>query len=77
MPESFQEIYGDIIPDDCLPVAGLRMIVFLTNTGETRYRFRWTGDAPVTEILGLLELVKGELLYKALAQGSGEDEPPA
>lgn len=61
--------YVDLIADTEMPLYGLRILCYLDSEGTKRFRFRWTGEGEITDLIGLLELIKGELLERALKEG--------
>lgn len=64
--------YVDLLSDDEFPLYGVRILCYLDSEGAKRYRFRWTGEGEITDLLGLLEMIKGELLERALREGRND-----
>ena len=60
--------YADLLEDGELPICGMRLMQYIDEDGKVKYRFRWAGDAAITEVIGLLELVKAHMLTKALKE---------
>lgn len=65
--------YQDMMPEGAIPLHGLRMVAFLNSEGVICYRFRHAGDVAITQIVGLLEMVKADILNIALTSG-GRDQ---
>lgn len=63
------DVFQDIMPEGSIPLVGMRLISYLDSQGAPRYKIRFTGEAPVTEIVGLLEMVQVEMITRALNHG--------
>ena len=54
-------LFEDLIPEDNLPIVGLRMVLYVDEEGDLVYNWESEGNPEVTSILGLIELVKNSM----------------
>lgn len=52
------------LPASVVPQHGIAVVAFFDEDGDTCYAFRGEGDAPLSSVLGLLELAKHHLLTR-------------
>lgn len=64
----------DLLPKDSIPMASLRIVYFLSDEGKPKYRFVWEGDAASTDIIGILEIIKSELVNQAYNLGNKNEK---
>jgi hypothetical protein len=50
------------LPDGAMAQHGVLSVAYFDPDGNTKYGFSTQGDAPLSSLLGLLELVKAHLL---------------
>lgn len=53
------------LPGDAVPQHGLAVVAFFDAEGNTCYRFVLEGDAPLSSILGIIELVRAQVLRES------------
>lgn len=62
-----EEYFQDLLPEgESLAVVGIRILGYLNPDGRMAYRFRWSGDAQATEVIGLLDMIKTEMTLDSL-----------
>lgn len=65
---------SDLLPENSIPMASLRLVYFLSEEGKPKYRFLWEGEGASTDIIGILEVIKSELVSQAYNLGGGNDK---
>ncbi len=68
MNNDFEHIQ-DILPEGAIPLTSLRIVSYLSDQGQPKYRFLWEGDGPSVDIIGILEVIKSELASEAYRLG--------
>lgn len=63
-----QEQYEDMLPEDAIPIAGIRIISYYDLEGQMAYKtaIDENGSTPVTTIIGLLEMSKVHIMNKSI-----------
>lgn len=57
------EVFKDLLPNGAVPATGFRIIAYFNEQGEYAYKMSHIGDDTVATLVGLLELVKTNILY--------------
>ena len=73
MDTDFEHV-SDLLPEDAIPMASLRLVYFLSDEGKAKYRFVWAGEGASTDIIGILEVIKSEMVQSAYRLGGGSNE---
>ena len=60
------ENLSDLLPENSIPMAALRIVYYVSPEGVTKYRYLWEGQGASTDIIGMLEVVKAELVNSAI-----------
>lgn len=63
--ESRVEHYKDMMSEDAVPVCGFRLLSFMDENGEIRYKMHQFGDGTASHLIGLLEMAKMEIMMSA------------
>lgn len=63
----------DLLPPNGIPLSSLRLVSFLSETGKAKYRFLWEGEGSSTDIIGILEIIKAELVGQAIHTEGRDD----
>lgn len=63
------DLYFDMLPEGGLPICGMRIVSYLNKQGTTCYRWDPVGEVQVAALLGIMEMVKAEILEVALNVG--------
>lgn len=63
--------------NNCIPLHGMRMLAYLNSEGVICYRFKHAGDVALTQVIGLLEMVKADVLNVVFASGHRDSESTA
>lgn len=53
------------LPEGAVPQHSIAVLAFFDTAGNTRYTFSLSGDASLSSILGLIELVKAHVFREA------------
>ncbi len=72
MDTDFQYV-ADLLPENAIPMASLRLVYFLSDEGKPKYRFVWEGEGCSTDIIGILEVIKSEMVQSAYKIGGSND----
>jgi len=67
------EYVQDILPENAIPLASLRLVYFLSEEGKQKYRFLWEGEGSSTDIIGILEVIKSELVAQSYNLGTNNE----
>lgn len=65
--------YDDMLPDNCSPLHGWRIIYFLDEDGNEKWRWGCDGDPVMSNTLGSFLMVMFDLLHNASEIGHVED----
>jgi hypothetical protein len=68
------ENFEDLLPDGALPVCGFRLLSYITDSGRTHYVFSQVGDVAVSQLVGLMEIVKTDIATSAIIASRGEEK---
>lgn len=66
--------YGDILPKGAIPVCGMRILSYINSDGVLCYQFAQAGDTNVANVIGVIEMVKADILRAALEAGRRKSE---
>lgn len=63
-----QEYYEDMLPEGAIPMVGIRIISYYDEAGQMAYKMSndENGTVPITSLVGLVELVKQNIIYKSI-----------
>lgn len=56
--------YDDLLPEDSLPVMGLRMVSYLDKEGDIRFNYKPDGDVLITQLIGTLYWILQDITDK-------------
>jgi hypothetical protein len=48
----------DLLPDGCIPVAGVRILQYMDNKGDLHFAYGVSGNVPLSSYIGIIELGK-------------------
>lgn len=65
--------YADMIPDGAMPICGFRLLSYMTDQGKIHYAFAQVGDVAVSQLVGLVDIVKTDLIVSALHASKGDE----
>lgn len=77
MSAPFENNYDDMVPEGGIPLMGVRVLLYLdgSENASPKYRFSWAGEGSSVELVGLLELIKGEVIIQSVKKGGlGSEE---
>lgn len=60
--ESKTEHYQDMVPEEGVPVCGVRLLSYLDEEGKMRHKIHHFGEGSAAYLIALLETAKMELL---------------
>lgn len=68
--------FADLLPEGALPVCGFRLLSYMTESGRTHYVFSQVGDIAVSQLVGLMEVVKTDIATSAIiaSRGDGDEQ---
>lgn len=72
MTTDFEHVI-DLLPASGIPLASLRILQYIGEDGNAKFRFSWEGEGASTDIIGVLEVIKSELILKTLELGGLND----
>ena len=65
--------YEDLLRDNVIPAFGFRVACYYNSDGDLAYKVALDDDddigVPISSVLGVIELAKGEILYAAIKHG--------
>ncbi len=62
----------DLLPDGAIPVSGVRIITYMSPTGGTAFRYDHTGDGAISDLIGILEMIKHDITSAAIIAAKGQ-----
>lgn len=65
--------YDDMLPDNCAPIHGWRIIYFVDDEGNERWRWGVDGDPVMSSTIGVFSMVVFDLLHNGSELGHGDD----
>jgi hypothetical protein len=66
--------FDDILPDNAIPMCGFRIISYMLDDGQVRYKLNQVGDVAISQLIGLIEMAKADITHLAIAHAKGEFE---
>lgn len=66
--------YLDILPEGSMPICAFRCVSYITNEGITKYRMDYSGEAQISQLIGLLEMGKHDVTSKAVDAAKNKDD---
>lgn len=66
--------FKDMLPEGAMPICGFRLLSYMTDNGKIHYVFAQVGDVAVSQLVGLMEIVKQDITTTAIRASRGDEE---
>jgi len=66
MSKDYLEQYDDLLPEGGVPIFGYRVLTYVSSEGETCYRFDYDGSTIISQMVGIMEMVKHDVASTAV-----------
>lgn len=76
LPELTAAVIAELsgVPKECFPEWGVIITGYLDENGEPKFETRMVGEQPATTMMGVLELMKHELVMMQMESYEYEDD---